>query len=65
MIGVGLIPLSFLFTGQLAVIFGARTVLVTAGLLGAAILFGLALVPGARDVERFTTDADKEPALVG
>ncbi len=67
MIGVGLVPLSFLFTGQLAVTFGTRTVLVTAGLLGAAALFALSLLPGARDVERLgnpPSDAESERALV-
>jgi MFS family permease len=67
MIGIGLIPLGFLVTGQLAVAFGARTVLVAAGLIGAAVLFALALVPGARDVERLGEPKapESEPVLTG
>ena len=47
-----LLPASFALTGPLAQLIGAREVLIGAGVLGAAGVFGMALLPGARDIER-------------
>jgi len=48
MVGIGLAPVSFLLAGQLGARFGAGTVLVAAGVLGAVALVALSFVPGAR-----------------
>lgn len=50
MVGIGLAPVSFLLAGQLGATFGAGTVLVAAGVLGAAALVALSFVPGARAI---------------
>jgi len=50
MVGIGLGPVSFLLAGQLGATFGAKPVLVTAGVLGAALLVALSFVPGARAI---------------
>lgn len=50
---LGLMPLSFVLAGPLAVAFGARQVLVGGAVLGVAAIVGLLLlVPGARELER-------------
>jgi Transmembrane secretion effector len=46
------VPLSFAIVGPAAAAFGARTVLVVAGILGGAVTLGFMFVPGARDPER-------------
>jgi Transmembrane secretion effector len=46
------VPLSFAIVGPAAAAFGARTVLVVAGILGGAITLAFMFVPGARDPER-------------
>ena len=46
------VPLSFAIVGPAAAAFGARTVLVAAGILGGAIALAFMFVPGARDPER-------------
>lgn len=51
-ISIGLVPLSYALTGPLAELFGARTTLVAAGILGAAVTFGFLFLPGMRDIER-------------
>lgn len=50
--GIGLAPVSFAVAGPLGAMLGARTVLVGSGILGAASVLGLLLVPGARRPER-------------
>ena len=51
-ISIGLVPLSFAITGPVAAVFGARTTLVGAGILGAIVTLGFLFLPGMRDVER-------------
>jgi len=52
MISIGLVPISFAITGPVAAVFGARTTLVGAGVLGAAVTLGGLFLPGMRDIER-------------
>jgi MFS family permease len=51
-ISIGLVPLSYAFTGPIAEAFGARTTLVAAGLLGGAATLSFLFVPGMRAIER-------------
>jgi len=51
-ISIGLVPLSFAITGPVAAVFGARTTLVGAGILGAIVTLGFLFLPGMRDIER-------------
>jgi DHA3 family tetracycline resistance protein-like MFS transporter len=51
-VSIGLVPLSFALTGPLASVFGARTTLVGAGLIGATITLSFLFLPGMRDIER-------------
>jgi DHA3 family tetracycline resistance protein-like MFS transporter len=51
-ISIGLVPLSFVFTGPLADLVGARPTLVVAGLLGAVVTMSFLFLPGLRAVER-------------
>ena len=51
-ISIGLVPLSYALTGPLAAMFGARTALVGAGVLGASVTFAFLFLPGLRDIER-------------
>jgi Transmembrane secretion effector len=46
------VPLSFAIVGPAAAAYGARTVLVVAGILGGAATLAFMFVPGARDPER-------------
>jgi MFS family permease len=46
------VPLSFAIVGPAAAAYGARTVLVAAGILGGATTLAFMFVPGARDPER-------------
>jgi hypothetical protein len=67
-ISIGLVPLSFAITGPVAAVFGARTTLVGAGILGGIVTFGFLFLPGMRDVERSgdlarASAEDDEPAL--
>jgi DHA3 family tetracycline resistance protein-like MFS transporter len=50
-ISIGLVPLSFAFTGPVAEAVGARTTLVGAGILGGAVTFAFLFLPGMRAVE--------------
>jgi DHA3 family tetracycline resistance protein-like MFS transporter len=51
LISIGLLPLSFALTGPVSGLIGARTTLVVAALLGAAVTAAALLVPGVRAVE--------------
>jgi MFS family permease len=51
-ISIGLIPLSFALTGPVAAVFGVRTTLVGAGVLGGIVTLAFLFIPGMRDVER-------------
>ncbi len=51
-ISIGLVPVSFALTGPVAAIFGARTTLVGAGVLGGIVTLAFLFLPGMRDVER-------------
>jgi DHA3 family tetracycline resistance protein-like MFS transporter len=50
-ISIGLVPLSFIFTGPVAAVLGARTTLVAAGLLGGVVTLAFLFLPGMRDIE--------------
>jgi hypothetical protein len=51
-ISIALVPISYAFTGPVAVVFGAQETLVGAGLLGGAITLSFLFLPGMRDIER-------------
>lgn len=51
-ISTGLVPVSFALTGPVAAIFGPRTTLVGAGILGGIVTLAFLFLPGMRDVER-------------
>jgi DHA3 family tetracycline resistance protein-like MFS transporter len=51
-ISIGLLPVSYALTGPAAALVGARTTLVGAAVLGAAVTFGFLFLPGIRDAER-------------
>jgi len=57
LISIGLLPLSFALTAPVAGLFGARTTLIGAGLIGGAITFGALFLPGMREVEGQPADA--------
>jgi len=68
-ISIGLVPVSFALTGPVAAVFGARTTLVGAGMLGGIVTLGFLFIPGMRDVERSGELArssvdEEEPELV-
>jgi MFS family permease len=60
-VSIGLVPLSFALTGPLASVFGARTTLVGAGLIGATITLSFLFLPGMRDIERADDEAADPP----
>jgi MFS family permease len=51
-ISIALLPLSYALTAPAAAAFGARTTLVGAGMLGAAVTVSFLFVPGVRDPDR-------------
>ncbi len=51
-ISTALVPVSYAFTGPIAVEFGAQQTLVGAALLGGAITLAFLFLPGMRDIER-------------
>jgi MFS family permease len=51
-ISTGLVPISYALTGPVAGAFGARPVLIGAGLLGAGITLAFLFLPGMRAIER-------------
>jgi MFS family permease len=51
-ISTGLVPVSFALTGPVAAIFGPRTTLVGAGILGGIVTLAFLFIPGMRDIER-------------
>jgi len=51
-ISIGLLPVSFAFTGPVAAALGVRATLVDASLLGAAVTLRALFLPGMRDQER-------------
>jgi MFS family permease len=51
-ISIGLLPLSFAFTGPVAAVAGPRATLIGAGLLGAAVTLAALFLPGMRSIER-------------
>jgi MFS family permease len=63
LISIGLLPISFALTAPVAAALGARTTLVGAALIGAAVTLAAYFLPGMRDIER-TTPASGDP-LVG
>ena len=55
LISISLLPISYAITGPVAGLIGARTTLICAGLLGAAVTIGALFLPGLRDVEDVET----------
>jgi DHA3 family tetracycline resistance protein-like MFS transporter len=51
-ISIGLVPLSFIFTGPAAAAFGPRATLVGAGVLGGVVTLAFLFLPKMRDIER-------------
>jgi uncharacterized protein (TIGR02246 family) len=65
-ISIGLLPVSFAITGPVAEAVGARTTLVAAGVLGAAVTLGFLFVPGMRAIERGESARSSSPgAMLG
>jgi hypothetical protein len=52
MMSIGLVPLSYAFTGPVSTAIGVDPTLILAGVLGAVLMSGLLFVPGVRDPER-------------
>jgi DHA3 family tetracycline resistance protein-like MFS transporter len=52
LVSIGLVPLSFAFTGPIAGIIGPETTLVVGGLVGSLAMISLLFFPGVRDPER-------------
>jgi DHA3 family tetracycline resistance protein-like MFS transporter len=52
LISIALLPLSFALTAPVAAAVGARTTLVCAGVIGAAVTLGAYFLPGMRDIEQ-------------
>ena len=63
-ISIGLVPLSYAFTGPVAEAFGARTTLVAAGLLGGLVTISFLFLPGMRRIERSGVLAGADLELV-
>jgi DHA3 family tetracycline resistance protein-like MFS transporter len=63
LISIGLLPLSFALTAPVAAALGARTTLVGAALLGAAVTFGAYFLPGMRAIERRSRLISETPTL--
>ncbi|MGH2735579.1 MAG: MFS transporter [Actinomycetota bacterium] len=59
LISIGLLPLSFALTGPVSTLFGGRSTLVAAGLLGAAVTLGALFLPGMRQAERLPGHAGR------
>ena len=57
LISISLLPLSFALTAPVAAALGARTTLVCAGVIGAAVTFGAYFLPGMRDIEQLPVPA--------
>lgn len=57
MMSIGLVPLSYAFTGPVSSAIGVDPTLILAGVLGAVLMFGLLFVPGVRDPERMPAPA--------
>jgi MFS family permease len=51
LISIGLLPLSFAFTGPVTAAIGAQATLVGAGLIGGAVTLAALFLPGMRDIE--------------
>src|SRR5439155_15937598 len=52
LISIGLLPVSFALTAPVAAVLGARTTLVGAAVLGAAVTLGAFFLPGMRAIEQ-------------
>jgi hypothetical protein len=52
LISIGLLPLSFALTAPAVAVLGARTTLVAAGVIGAAVTASALLLPGMLDLDR-------------
>ena len=57
MISIGLLPLSFALTAPAAAVFGARTTLIGAAVIGGVFTLGALFLPGIRDIEGEPDDA--------
>jgi DHA3 family tetracycline resistance protein-like MFS transporter len=57
LVSIGLVPLSFAFTGPMAGIIGPEATLVAGGVVGALAMISLLFFPGVRDPERQGFDA--------
>jgi DHA3 family tetracycline resistance protein-like MFS transporter len=64
MISIGLLPLSFAVVGPLATSIGADATLILAGVLGAASVLVILLIPASRQPERDGSLAAAEPSAV-
>jgi DHA3 family tetracycline resistance protein-like MFS transporter len=52
LVSIGLVPLSFAFTGPIAGLIGPETTLVVGGIVGSLAMISLLFFPGVRDPER-------------
>jgi MFS family permease len=62
LISIGLLPVSFALTGPVAAAVGARTTLVGAAVIGAAVTLAAYFLPGMRDIEREPPSALAAPS---
>ena len=51
-LSIGLVPVSYAFTGPVSAALGPDMTHIVAGILGSVFMFGLLFVPGVRDPER-------------
>ena len=62
LISIALLPVSFALTAPVAAALGARTTLICAGVIGAAVTLGAYFLPGMRDIEQPASALDGSSA---
>jgi DHA3 family tetracycline resistance protein-like MFS transporter len=60
LVSIGLVPLSFAFTGPIAGIIGPETTLIVGGIVGSLAMISLLFFPGVRDPERQPAEGPME-----
>ena len=64
LISIGLLPLSFALTAPAVALFGARTTLIAAGVVGAVVTASALLLPGMLDLDRAEPEAAEDDSEV-
>jgi DHA3 family tetracycline resistance protein-like MFS transporter len=65
LVSIGLVPVSFAFTGPVAALIGPEATLIVTGVSGAVLMGALLFWPGVRDPERGLVSAAEEADLPG